>query len=82
MELYHIENDVAENHNVAAQHRDKLIEMVGRWYVEAGKYDVLPVNIRGTLRFADERPEIAKDRTRYTYYPGTQTIPPTRLPRY
>ena len=80
-ELYHIENDVAENHNVAAQHRDKLIEMVGRWYVEAGKYDVLPVDSRGTLRFADERPEIAKDRTRYTYYPGTQTIPPNSSPK-
>ncbi len=58
-ELYDIENDPAENHNVAAQHRDKLIEMVGRWYVEAGKYGVLPIDSRGTLRFADERPEIS-----------------------
>jgi arylsulfatase len=27
------------------------------------------------LRFADERPAISIDRTRYTYYPGTQEIP-------
>ena len=55
--------------------------MVGTWYVEAGKYDVLPIDSRGTLRFADERPQIAADRTRYTYYPGTQTIPPNSSPR-
>jgi len=80
-ELYHVDEDFAENHNVAAEHRDRLIEMIGRWYVEAGKYDVLPIDSRGTLRFADERPEIAKDRTRYTYYPGTQTVPPNSSPK-
>ena len=80
-ELYHIDEDFAENHNVAAEHRDKLIEMVGRWYVEAGKYDVLPIDSRGTLRFADERPELAPDRIRYTYYPGTQTVPPNSSPK-
>jgi len=80
-ELYHVDTDFAENHNLATENRDKLIEMVGRWYVEAGKYDVLPIDSRGTLRFADERPEIAKDRTRYTYYPGTQTIPPSSSPK-
>lgn len=80
-ELYDVANDVAENHNLAGQHRDKLIEMIGRWYVEAGKYDVLPIDSRGTLRLADERPQIAKDRARYTYYPGTQTVPPNSSPR-
>ncbi|HEY1653535.1 MAG TPA: arylsulfatase, partial [Candidatus Tumulicola sp.] len=52
-ELYHIDEDVAENHDVSKEHRDKLIEMIARWYVEAGKYDVLPIDSRGTLRFAD-----------------------------
>jgi arylsulfatase len=74
-ELYHVERDWAENHNVAAENRAKLIEMIGQWYVEAGKYNVLPVDGRGQQRFAEERPVIAKDRTRYTYYPGTQEVP-------
>ena len=26
------------------EHRDKLIEMIALWYVEAGKYDVLPID--------------------------------------
>ncbi len=74
-ELYHIDTDVAENHNLAAENREKLIEMIATWYVEAGKYDVLPIDSRGTMRFADPRPQIAAARTSYTYYPGTQMVP-------
>jgi arylsulfatase len=75
-ELYHVEKDFAENHDVAAENRPKLIEMIAQWYVEAGKYDVLPIDSRGTLRMADPRPQIAIDRKTYTYYPGTQVVPP------
>ncbi|MEB3338566.1 MAG: arylsulfatase [Leptolyngbyaceae bacterium] len=74
-ELYHVAEDFAENHNVAAENRARLIEMIAQWYVEAGKYNVLPVDGRGQLRFGDERPTIALSRTRYTYYPGTQEVP-------
>ncbi len=74
-ELFHIESDFAENHNVAEENRAKLIEMIAQWYVEAGKYNVLPVDGRGQTRFVDERPTIALPRTSYTYYPGTQEIP-------
>jgi arylsulfatase len=74
-ELYHVEEDWAENHNVAAENRPKLIEMIATWYVEAGKYNVLPVDGRGTQRFAEERPQVAPERTSYTYYPHTQAVP-------
>ncbi|AKB24804.1 Arylsulfatase [Methanosarcina sp. MTP4] len=74
-ELYHVEKDWTENHDVAAENRPKLIEMIATWYVEAGKYNVLPIDARGVLRLADERPQIAVDRTHYTYYPGTQGVP-------
>jgi arylsulfatase len=74
-ELYHVAEDVAENHDIAAENRDKLIEMIAQWYVEAGKYNVLPVDGRGTMRLMEERPQIAVDRSKYVYYPGTQTIP-------
>ena len=49
--------------------------MIGQWYVEAGKYNVLPVDGRGTQRFAEERPKIAEDRDSYTFFPGTQSVP-------
>ncbi|MGL4379075.1 MAG: arylsulfatase [Microcoleaceae cyanobacterium] len=74
-ELYHVAEDFAENHNVAAENRSRLIEMIAQWYVEAGKYKVLPVDGRGQQRFGDERPQIALPRTSYTYYPGTQEVP-------
>jgi hypothetical protein len=39
------------------------------------KYNVLPLDSRGTVRFADERPQLTQDRKTYTYYPDTQMIP-------
>jgi arylsulfatase len=80
-ELYHVAEDYAENHDLARQERPRLIEMIAQWYVEAGKYNVLPVDARGQQRFADERPVIAVDRTRYRYYPGTQEVPGNAAPR-
>ncbi|MGD8684480.1 MAG: arylsulfatase, partial [Chloroflexota bacterium] len=80
-ELYHVAEDWTESHDLAAEHRDKLIELIALWYAEAGKYNVLPVDGRGQQRFADERPQIAPERTRYTYYPGTQEVPPNVAPK-
>jgi arylsulfatase A-like enzyme len=74
-ELYHVEEDFAENHNIAADHRDKLIEMIATWYVEAGKYDVLPVDGSGLPRMIGEKPLVALPRDRYVYYPDTQSVP-------
>jgi len=79
-ELYNINEDFAENHNLAADNKAKLIEMIATWYVEAGKYNVLPVDSRGTLRLADPRPQIAVARESYTYYPGTQMVPSNACP--
>jgi arylsulfatase len=74
-ELYHVEEDWAENHNLAADHRDKLVELIATWYVEAGKFNVLPVDSRGIQRFAEDRPQLTRDRETYTYYPGTSAAP-------
>ena len=38
--------------------------MIAMWYVEAGKYEVLPIDSRLTLRFMDERPQLTRDRTK------------------
>jgi arylsulfatase len=80
-ELYHVAEDFAENHNIAEGNRAKLIEMIATWYVEAGKYHVLPVDGRGMPRMLDERPQITKDRTHYTFYPHTQAVPYNAGPR-
>jgi arylsulfatase A-like enzyme len=74
-ELYHVAEDVAENHNVAADKREKVINMIATWYVEAGKYKVLPIDGSAVQRLLNERPQLTKDRIRYTYFPDTQTVP-------
>ena len=74
-ELYNVEVDPAETNNLAEQERAKLIEMIALWYTEAGKYNVLPLDSRGTMRFADERPQIAGERDTYVYFPRTQAVP-------
>ena len=80
-ELYNVAVDPAETKNLAESERPRLIAMIGMWYAEAGKYNVLPIDSRGTLRLGDERPQIAIDRERYIYYPGTQVVPTNAAPR-
>ncbi|HCU25283.1 MAG TPA: arylsulfatase [Deltaproteobacteria bacterium] len=80
-ELYNLNEDPTETKNLAAEERERLIAMIGMWYAEAGKYHVLPIDSRGTLRLGDERPQIAMDRKTYIYYPGTQTVPNNVSPR-
>ena len=43
-ELYHIAEDPTESTNVAAEHPAKLRELIALWWVEAGKYQVLPID--------------------------------------
>src|SRR5574341_372982 len=80
-ELYHVAEDLAENHDLAAEHRDKLIELIAAWYVEAGKYDVLPIDGSAVQRLMVERPQVAEPRDRYIFRPGTQTVPTFAAPR-
>ena len=80
-ELYHIAEDVAETRNVAEEHRSKLIEMIAMWYVEAGRYNVLPVDGSALERLMVERPQITEARTSYTFRPNTQILPAAVAPR-
>ena len=74
-ELYHVAEDFSEAHDVSDEHPEKLLELIQLWWTEAGKHDVLPLDGRGTQRFAEERPEPGRPRDTYVYYPGGQSIP-------
>ena len=45
-ELYHTDVDRSELHNLAAEHPDKVREMVNLWYAEAGANDGFPLDDR------------------------------------
>jgi arylsulfatase A-like enzyme len=80
-ELYHVAEDFAETTDLAAEHRDRLIALIGMWYAEAGKYGVLPVDGSGVDRILAEKPLVALPRDRYVYRPDTQSIPFSAGPR-
>jgi arylsulfatase len=80
-ELYHVAEDPAETHNVAADHRDRLIALISIWYAEAGKHNVLPIDGSGLTRLISEKPSIAPIRDQYTIWPNTQPVPFSAGPR-
>jgi arylsulfatase len=80
-ELYNLNDDPCETNDLVEKEKARLIEMIGMWYAEAGKYDVLPIDSRGTLRLGEPRPQIAAGRKKYVYYPGTQSVPGNAAPR-
>jgi arylsulfatase len=80
-ELFNVDNDPSEVHDLATEHPDKLQELVALWWVEAGKYGALPLESRDALAILTEaRPQLAKPRSSYTYYPGTAEVPESVAP--
>jgi arylsulfatase len=80
-ELYHAAEDFSENYDVAAENRGKVIELIAQWYVEAGRYQVLPIDGSVVTRLMTERPQLTQARTSYTFWPGTEMLPAAVGPR-
>ena len=58
----------------------RLIELIAQWYVEAGKYDVLPIDGSAVTRLMTERPQIAEARTATSSGPAPRSLPVLRRP--
>lgn len=75
-ELYHVEVDRAEAHDLAAEHPEKLKELIDLWFSEAERNNVLPLDDRvAREQLTIERPQAEVPRTRYVYYPDTVAVP-------
>jgi hypothetical protein len=80
-ELYHTETDRSELHDLAAAHPDRLGELVGLWFYEAGANNAFPLDDRSPLEIVTTpRPRLAPDRPRYVYRPGGAEIPESVAP--
>ena len=80
-ELFDTENDPSECHDLAAEHPDKVQELIGLWWSEAGRYGALPLENRDVVEIlTTERPQLTKPRNRYVYYPGGSEIPESVAP--
>ncbi len=76
-ELYNLTNDISESHDLAAGNPEKLKEMEERWWAEAGKYNVLPLDDRAGERYAS----IQKTGTlNFTFEPGVEKIMEPDIP--
>jgi arylsulfatase len=75
-QLFHTQEDRAEAHDLADQYPDKLAQLVDLWHVEAGKYDVLPLDDRTPAELMAAMPEAAlPPGGLYVYYPDTLEVP-------
>ena len=82
-ELYNIDADFSQAHDLAEKYPERLRQMQDMWWVEAAKYNVLPLDWRAVIRMNAEamgRPSLIGHRTSMTYYPGTIGLPDAASP--
>src|SRR5262249_22697026 len=66
-----IDDDFSEAKDLASAHPDKLRALQAMFWIEAAKYQVLPIDDRTAGRMLTNRqPEVAPGRTTATFYPG------------
>ena len=75
-ELYHVDVDFSETNNLAEQEPEKLRELIDRWWVEAGKHGVLPLDDRTIeINQPAQRPGAPHYGLRYHYTPPIAHMP-------
>ncbi len=79
-ELYNVSKDWTEFDDVAASNPDKLRELQQLFWVEARKYQVLPLDASAAQRLVIERPSAIAGRTEFTYRTSVTGIPTNSAP--
>jgi hypothetical protein len=62
-ELYKVDEDFSQANDLAKAHPEKLRALQDLWWVEAAKYNVLPIDWRGSIRMNAElmgRPSLSR----------------------
>ncbi|MBI5232248.1 MAG: arylsulfatase, partial [Coriobacteriales bacterium] len=80
-ELYNISEDFSQAVDLADKEPKKLRELQDLFWVEAAKYDVLPLDNSAVERFdVRMRPSLTRGRSVFTYYAGQTRIPEGTAP--
>jgi arylsulfatase len=74
-ELYDLRKDWTQHENLAAKYPAKLQEMQNLFWVEAKKYQVLPLDATVATRVIAPRPSLAAGRTEFTWSGETTGTP-------
>jgi arylsulfatase len=83
-ELYHLDEDFSECHNLAESHPEKLTEMIELFWSEAEKYGVLPIETNQNTGLFAGRPQPGTPRARehFVYFPPLDRIPTDSTPPF
>lgn len=74
-ELYDLRADPSERHDLAAAEPDRVAAMVERWWAEAERNQVLPLDNRPFSELVFQREPTVRPRNRYRYWPGRAPVP-------
>jgi arylsulfatase A-like enzyme len=76
-ELYHVDGDRSETEDLAATEPGRLAELVERWWREAERNQVLPLDNRILHTLLNPKPDRRRLRERFVYYPDAAPVPET-----
>jgi len=74
-ELYHVAEDLSETRDLAAAEPERLAAMVQRWWEEAARNQVLPLDNRVLWTLAHPKPDHRAPTDRYRYFAGGAQVP-------
>jgi arylsulfatase len=74
-ELYHVEVDPSEVHDLADREPERLARMIDVWWEEAERFHVLPLDNRILLTLLNPPPNKILERNRYRYVPFCAPVP-------
>ncbi len=75
-ELYNVEVDRSELHDLADELPDKLRELTNIWFAEAGANGAFPLDDRSPVEIlGTPRPQLSRPRDRYLYYLDAAGVP-------
>jgi arylsulfatase len=74
-ELFHVAEDFSESHDLAAEHPEKVRELVDLWWSQAEQFHVLPLDNRPYVAIMEPPPTGIPGRMRFVYRPGGARVP-------
>jgi arylsulfatase len=73
-ELYHVEEDWSETRDLAAQEPRKLAELIERWWIEAGRHQVLPLREGTVALWSAGNPYGNRARRKFVLFGGMERL--------
>jgi arylsulfatase len=74
-ELYHVAEDLSESRDLAAAQPERVAQLEARWWEEARRNQVLPLDNRVLWTLVHPKPDHRQPRTRYRYFQDGAAVP-------